>query len=553
MNTALKALHDPSPQSALQRTEVEFAKDIWDLRCIPGARYSDHYSNYVLNFTSIPVRFRPLVKQYLRFLLTKWGQSHCGQHLSSLCLFLTFFLEHVPDTEHFQHLGVSDMDAYLVYLQATPMRRGKTRNESAVWRNMSALDEFLRYLQRIESPLAPTRSIDQIIWPSHRGKLRHNKAQGIKYIPQFVLEQLDQHLKDIPPRYLPILMVLRASGWRISDVLHLRYDDCLERSERGWYLRGDIQKTKMLGHKVPITSEVASLIQAQCELVRRTLSAQENPSKYLFPAVTAQRAGLPMHGKRLAYALNQLAKKDEIRAEDGTIFHFKTHAFRHAKAVELLNNGMPLVYVQQWLAHLSPEMTLIYAKLLDTSMHRKWEEAMAQGAVRINVESQPYSVGTEILLSENELELAHVKAHLDAIRLANGYCFKHKTFDCPAAKSPCYTCPMFVTTPEFLPQFEQEVRDTEFQIELGEAAGRTHWVEANQQKLTKLIPIRDLLASRQVHQPLGKAKREYTAQEMEAQQEKRKRRTSCERSTPTEHDRIESSCQITCRANTSAG
>jgi hypothetical protein len=146
---------------------------------------------------------------------------------------------------------------------------------------------------------------------------------------------------------------------------------------------------------------------------------------------------------------------------------------------------------------------------------------MEQGAVRINRESQPYPVETEKWWSGNELEFAHVKAHLDAIRLSNGYCFKHKTFDCPAAQSPCYTCPMLVTTPEFLPQFEQESRETTFQIELGEAAGRTHWVEANPRKLTKLIPIGDLLQSRQIHQPLGKAKREYPTQELEAQQEKR--------------------------------
>lgn len=520
MNVALNTLHESPPQSAFERAEAEFAKDIWDLRCIPGARYSDHYSNYVLNFTRISVRFRPLVKHYIRFLLTKWGQSQCSQHLNSVRLFLTFFLERFPDIEHFHNLGISDMDSYLVYLQATPLSRGKARNESAIWRDMRALDEFMRYLQRIESPSAPTRAIDQIIWPSHRGKLRHHKAQGIKYVPQCVLEQLDEHLKDIPPRYLPILIVLRASGWRISDVLHLRYNDCLERSERGWYLRGDIQKTGVLGHKVPITQDVASLIQAQCELAQGANIVQQNPENYLFPSLTAQRAGLPMHGKRLAYALNQLAKKYQIKAENGSIFHFKAHAFRHAKAVELLNNGMPLVYVQQWLAHLSPEMTLVYAKLLDTSMHRKWEEAMAQGAVRINIESQPYKVETEVLLNESELDLAHVKAHLDAIRLSNGYCFKHKTFDCPAAKSPCYTCPMFVTTPEFLPQFEQEVRDTEFQVELGKAAGRTHWIEANQQKLTNLIPIRDLLNSRKIHQPMGKTKREYTVQEITLQREK---------------------------------
>ncbi len=71
MNTALKVLNGTPPQSPLERAEVELAKDIWDFRCIPGARYSDHYSNYLLNFTPVPDLFRSIVKHYFRFRLTK--------------------------------------------------------------------------------------------------------------------------------------------------------------------------------------------------------------------------------------------------------------------------------------------------------------------------------------------------------------------------------------------------------------------------------------------------------------------------------------------------
>ncbi|HYU73288.1 MAG TPA: hypothetical protein VEL31_11465, partial [Ktedonobacteraceae bacterium] len=86
-------------------------------------------------------------------------------------------------------------------------------------------------------------------------------------------------------------------------------------------------------------------------------------------------------------------------------------------------------------------------------------------------------------------------------------------FDCPAAATPCYSCPMFVTTPAFLPQIEREVQDLEGQVELGEAANRTHWVEANRRKLTKLLPIRDFLRTGETHQPMGKTRREYSMQE----------------------------------------
>jgi hypothetical protein len=34
--------------------------------------------------------------------------------------------------------------------------------------------------------------------------------------------------------------VLRATGWRISDVLLLRMEQCLEQTEKGWWICGDI-------------------------------------------------------------------------------------------------------------------------------------------------------------------------------------------------------------------------------------------------------------------------------------------------------------------------
>ena len=80
-------------------------------------------------------------------------------------------------------------------------------------------------------------------------------------------------------------------------------------------------------------------------------------------------------------AFQRLAQQYAIVGEDGRVFHIHTHAFRHTKAVELLNNGMSLVMVQQWMAHASPEMTLIYAKILDDTMHKQWEQTVKQGAV----------------------------------------------------------------------------------------------------------------------------------------------------------------------------
>jgi integrase len=507
--------------------EAEYGKDIWDVRCIPGARYADYDSQHLLRFTDVPGPFRPVVKQFVRMLLLSGRtRASCALALLSVRAFLTFFVGARPDAQELCALGPADIEAYLGHLRATPYRDGRERRTKQINRYVCGLAQFLAYLQRMEHPLAPMRPLRQIIWPEHLSAAAwYQSREDVAFIPAMVMEQLDQQLQHLRPKYIPLVILLRASGWRISDVLNLRYDTCLERTERGWALCGDIQKTRVLGHKVPITAEVAAVVQAQCDWVARTVPPGDNPKRYLFPATTCTgrpsrfRRGCPVSYGDVLRTLNRLAVTRQIRGPDGALFHFRTHAFRHSKAVELINNGMSLVTVQQWLAHASPEMTLAYAKILDTTMQRQWEEAMARGAVRITEDGRPYAVPAEALTGTNDLELARVRGHLDAIRLPNGYCFKHQKFDCPAARMPCYTCPMFATTPQFLPQFLHEVRDTEYQVELGQAAGHPHWVEANRRKLTVLQPIVQLLQEGQTHHPLGKTTREYAAEQVRRSQQ----------------------------------
>ena len=42
---------------------------------------------------------------------------------------------------------------------------------------------------------------------------------------------------------------------------------------------------------------------------------------------------------------------------------------------------MSLIHVQKWLAHLTPEMTLAYAKLLGSTIRKEWQQAFAKGAL----------------------------------------------------------------------------------------------------------------------------------------------------------------------------
>jgi integrase len=500
-----------SPLPLPDPVEAEFAKDIWDVRCIPGARYSPCRNAFFLNFTYIPPTFRPVVKRHIQVILLKYSVDHCRNKIRHLETFLAFFVSRHPGAVHFQRLDRADIEAYLIYLRTD---YGKNWSEQEMIYTLSTLKQFLEYLQQRSAFEAPRQPVGKLIWPDDVGrKPNYYRGETVKYIPECVLHQMDLLIHLFPAEHLPILILLRASGWRISDVLNLRYDTCLEHSPSGWWLCGDIRKTNVLHHKVPISAEIAALVTTQRNSVEEHVPAEWNPHKYLFPSSVKDRRGLPVNAEAFRYSLTSFSKRAGLVDETGKPFRLKAHAFRHTKAVELINNGMSLFYVQKWMAHLSPQMTMVYAKLLDPTMRRAWEEAFAKGAVRIDPAGVPKSVDPEQFVKEQEIEWEHIRHNLDAVRLPNGYCFKPKKATCPTQETPCYTCHHFCTTPDFLPQFEREEREMRELIELGKRAGSEIWVERNSQKLGRLLPVIQILRTGDLHHPAGKALREYTPEE----------------------------------------
>lgn len=512
------------PISAGRLAPGEYAKDSWNADNLPGVRHLDTSSNRWIHFEAIPHPFRPLVKQWCRFLLTGRGQAFttCNEHVYYLQVFLIWLVERYPTITTFAQLTTTDIEKYLASCRAAPNARGTKRSDTQIWKHLHVVKTFLEYLEFNQHPLRTQEPVQKILGPQRIPSplTGYAKTQQIKYIPASVLAQFDQHIQDLLPRYIPLAILLRATGWRISDVLLLKMETCLERTEKGGWICGDIAKTKVLGHKVPITAEVALVVETLRAWVKEHYPSRINPKGYLFPAsyCTRKQQGKPLTPRGVNIALNRLASKYAIRAEDGSVFHFHTHAFRHTKAVELINNGMSLVMVQQWMAHASPEMTLIYAKILDETMRKQWEETVKQGAVWMGPEGgTPQMVeGKRVLtvLNNNALDVERVREHRLAVKLPIGNCCKTSKIICRFVELPCFQCPAYVLTPEDLPALESYAEQVSQRIEIGRQAGQKHWVEANQGLLEqKVLPSIELLRQGQTIAKEDKYVREYTPEE----------------------------------------
>ncbi|EGD50513.1 hypothetical protein TheetDRAFT_2665, partial [Thermoanaerobacter ethanolicus JW 200] len=57
-------------------------------------------------------------------------------------------------------------------------------------------------------------------------------------------------------------------------------DTCLDRTSQGWYLCGDILKTQILNHRIPITDEVYAVVQAVVDEVKEKVQMTTIPIIY---------------------------------------------------------------------------------------------------------------------------------------------------------------------------------------------------------------------------------------------------------------------------------
>lgn len=147
---------------------------------------------------------------------------------------------------------------------------------------------------------------------------------NMQSISQNVLQQLDTHNQHLSPTYISIVILLRASGWRISDVLYLKLGNCLEQDGDKYWLVGDIMKTRVLGHKIPITKKVAAVVLAQMEWVKQHYTPEENPKQWLFPA--------SKNWKKKTGSSSSNSKVLWVKRTTGSE-GFKTFAFPHTPSV----------------------------------------------------------------------------------------------------------------------------------------------------------------------------------------------------------------------------
>jgi integrase len=274
---------------------------------------------------------------------------------------------------------------------------------------------------------------------------------------------------DEPDRRLITLILIRC-GLRIGDACKLPAD-CIVRDRDGQpYLRYYNHKMKREA-LVPVDDEIVAEIARQRE---RTAGHWPGGTPVLFPRPTRNIDGSqPVNGDAYRGGLRRWLERCDIRGEDGQQTRITPHQFRHSLGTTLINRDVPQHVVQKILDHESAEMTAHYARLSDTTVRRHWEAAR-----KVNIRGETVSIDPAGPLAEAAWAKQRLSRATQA--LPNGYCQLPVVKTCPHANA-CLTCPMFLTTPEFLPQHREQHQAVLQVITRAEAAGQARLAEMNKQ------------------------------------------------------------------------
>ena len=98
-------------------------------------------------------------------------------------------------------------------------------------------------------------------------------------------------------------------------------------------------------------------------ILRKQWISHRNPI-FLFPAPGRGRIHMPTTNKPMPKGSIQIAFKDACRKAN-IYKQVSLHHLRHAYAVHLLEAGVPLRFLQEYLGHSDPRTTMIYTRLIN--------------------------------------------------------------------------------------------------------------------------------------------------------------------------------------------
>ena len=236
------------------------------------------------------------------------------------------------------------------------------------------------------------------------------------------------------------LIVLRATGMRIGELLDLELDCIVDFGTHGTWLKVPLGK---LG-----TERMVPLDPAPLDALDAWITARGPQRSLLHPRhghhadfVFVER-GRKIGGHRIRQGLNQAVLDAGITTTAGRPLRVTPHQLRHTFGTSLVNAGMGLPALMALLGHVTPDMTLRYAQVASPTVRAAYETAMGKVRAKRPLFVLPAGGGHSV---PSKIDWLH--SEMLKTRVAHGFCSRELTAGaCPYANI-CEQCDNYVPDP----------------------------------------------------------------------------------------------------------
>lgn len=293
---------------------------------------------------------------YLSNFLTKEmpiNRNNSTNTISSYAITFKLFLEYMneekgikPNNVNLSDITRDNVIGYLDWLENKHQVQANSRNV-----RLAAIRSFVSYLQiedvehlfeyqKILSIKKKKCSDNEVLWIS---------KEQMKVLLNSPNSKTKDGFKD-----KVMLTVLYDTGARVDELIHMKLIDIHLNKPASIKIKGKGNKVRV----VPIMGNTLELLKKYIK--ENNLSKRQfEDHQYLFQ----NRSGNPYTRAGIAYIIDKYVDIANSKHNANITVNMHPHVFRHSKAVHLLEAGVELIYIRDFLGHSSVKTTEIYAKV----------------------------------------------------------------------------------------------------------------------------------------------------------------------------------------------
>lgn len=332
----------------------ELVKDVWHLEKIPILIRANPIINHkTINFKGIEqLDIREEMKKAIYYHLQYEAIDTVKREMSAMKKFSNYLKEKYPKVNSCEEIERNIIETFLVYLKIEIQSGNGKRDDLIKIRNvLETIGKIYNWghLEHLfmKSDFPPERKTE------------------FKYYSDSELKRFNAQIVKMEEQLARALIIHQLLGNRISDTLTLRKDCLYKNGTQDMII---IYQPKTRRYEKPISKELAQLIRKSVDY------ADEYFKESIYIFADENNLENPIRYRSLQEKVLRVIHKNDLRDDNGELFGFNTHLFRHTYGVKLTELHVDDWTIAKLLGHKNVKNVKYYRKMSNQHMAEETRE-----------------------------------------------------------------------------------------------------------------------------------------------------------------------------------